>query len=601
MMRIRILPRPLLLLCVLGLVVPLGAQKPVPLKGVPPPPAPESAPDERSAKPEDPLSFRSFSRMVLVDVVVRDGDGKPVPGLKAEDFELLEDGQPQKVISFTHEASQALPPPSSVAPALPATPEDVVSNQDIDAKAPPSMIVLDLLNTPSADRPMAQDALVKFLKQRVRRGETIAIFVLGTRLELVQDFTRNPEHLAQAAQAAQRSGTEPVQKAAGADAAFFNAELDFGGDGGIRAKLVSLAEAMYRNEKEVEAHRTITRVNRTLESMRAIARYSARHPGRKSVVWLSAGFPFFLLTDMGMTGFETEMRQTSNLLASAQVAVYPVDVRGLVNIQAQPFEDRQRRAQVWNPQESVDRMRTEAREGMGTPITPQSYMENKFNFNQSQDTMKEIADLTGGTAYLNRNDLDVAIGLALDENRNIYTLGYYPSKKEFNNRFRRIKVRLKGRESASLRYRRGYYATGFSIESRANSDLITALENDPAVSTQIPLVSRVLPTPPRANTPFNIQLFVQGGHIHYTGPADRSSAFLDFAVVAVSPDGTPIARTFRRGELKFKPQVLAKAQQSGFIYNLPVNLPAGEYRLRAGVRDSFTGRIGTVEIPVVVK
>lgn len=591
---------PLLLLSVV-LAAPVGAQKPVPLKGVPPPPAPESEQKDPNAKPDDAHSFRSFSRMVLVDVVVRDGDGKPVPGLKAEDFELLEDGQPQRVISFTHEETKALPPPSPVAPAPTATTEDVISNQDIDAKAPPSLIVLDLLNTPSADRPIAQDALVKFLQTRVRRGETIAIFVLGTRLELLQDFTRNPEYLAKAAENAQRVGTEPVAKAHAADASYFAAEMNFSGDPALAAKLRSLAEATYRNEKEVEAHRTITRVNRTLESMRAIARYSARHPGRKSVVWLSAGFPFFLLTDMGMTGFETEMRQTSNLLASAQVAVYPVDVRGLVNIQAQPFEDRQRRAQVWNPQESVDRMRTESIEDRGTPITPQSYMENKFNFSQSQDTMKEIADLTGGTAYLNRNDLDVAIGLALDENRDIYTLGYYPTKKEFNNRFRRIKVRLKGRESASLRYRRGYYATGFSIETRANSDLITALESDPAVSTQIPLVSRVLPTPPRANTPFNIQLFVQGGHIHYTGPADRSSAFLDFAVVAVSPDGTPIARTFRRGELKFKPQVLAKAQQSGFIYNLPVNLPAGEYRLRAGVRDSFTGRIGTVEIPVVVK
>jgi hypothetical protein len=161
-------------------------------------------------------------------------------------------------------------------------------------------------------------------------------------------------------------------------------------------------------------------------------------------------------------------------------------------------------------------------------------------------------------------------------------------------------VRLKGRE-ATLRYRKGYYATGFSVEAKATSDLIAALENDPTVSPQIPLVSRVNPNAPVANTPFKVELFVKGGSIHYTDVSSRSAAFLDFAVVALARNGTPIARTFRRGELKFSREGLARAERSGFVYSLPVNLPSGEYTLRAGVRDSFTGRIGTVEIPVVVK
>lgn len=582
--------KPLLraLLLVVTLLSTLGVvgQKPVELKGNPPAAA---APDD-----QDTLSIRSFSRMVLVDIVAKDSHGSPIPGLTANDFELLEDGQPQRIVSFNHNSSELLP---AMNPMTAPAANEIVSNHE-SGTAPPSIIVLDLLNTASKDRSTAQQALGKYVKEQMRRGELMAVFVLGTRLELLRDFTRDEREVQDAVGLSQRALADPEAKAEGADALFFAAALDpLGMNAGI-----TLAEKMLRNENEAGAQRTITRVNRTMEALRSLARFGARHQGRKSLVWLSAGFPFFILTDMGVTGFETELRQTTNLLASTQIAVYPVDVRGLVEVKGREIEDRLQQRQLMNPNEKADRLtaRSDGGEHQDEGLTPHSYLEANFNFNQSQDTMKEVADLTGGTAYMNRNDIDVAIAQALDDNRDTYTLGYYPLKKDFNNRFRRIKVRLKNRE-ASLRYRKGYYATGFSVEGKVNTDLIYALENDPTVSPQIPLISRVDPNAPLANTPFKVELFVKGGHIHYTDVSAKSAAFLDFAVVALSPDGTPIARTFRRGELKFNKDGLARAERAGFTYSLPVNLPAGEYRIRAGIRDSFTGRIGTVEIPVVVK
>ncbi|HUR37756.1 MAG TPA: VWA domain-containing protein [Terriglobales bacterium] len=584
-----------------------GAQKPVELKGNPPAaqseasrtPGTVTAQDSKDAKDQDAtVSIRSFSRMVLVDVVARDGKGRPIEGLTANDFEILEDGQPQRIISFTHDAVAATPTQSARS-GTQMEPAEFVSNQQPEAKAPPSIVVLDLLNTPATDRQFAQQALIKYVKERMRRGETLAIFVLGSKLELLQDFTRDRKVVQAAVDKSQRAVAGPQTAASGANAVYQAADLD----GEFRALTFASAERELRNENEAEGQRTITRVNRTLEAMRSLARFGARHQGRKSLVWLSSGFPFFILTDMGMTGFETEMRQTTNLLASTQIAVYPVDVRGLVEVKGKDLEDNLRKSEIRNPMERVDKLtaRSDNNASSSDGLTLKSYTENNFNFNQSQDTMKEIADLTGGTAYLNRNDLDVAIASALDENRDIYSLGYYPIKKEFNNRFRKIKVRIKNREVAVLRYRRGYYATGFSVETKANSDLISALENDPSTSPQIALVSRVNPNAPIANQPFKVELFVKGGSIHYTDVAARSAAFLDFAVVALSPNGTPITRTFRRGELKFNKEGLERAEKSGFLYTLAVNLPAGEYKLRAGVRDSFTGRIGTVEIPVVVK
>lgn len=573
--------RPLLRVLVAGVTLAfslgLPAQKPVELKGLP------TAGDAQND--QDPALIKSFSRMVLVDVVVKDSHGVPIPALKADDFELLEDGQPQNIVSFAHDSAGA-PGPAGVRAPQPM-PADVVSNLQDDTIAPPSMVVLDLVNTSGPERILAREGLRKYVEQRMRRGETVAIFVLGSKLELVQDFSRDPRRLRAAVDATQRSTADPNIPFEATQAAKYAGDL--GGDGLLK----ELIDALARNEQEIEAQRTITRVNYTLDAMRSMARFATRHPGRKSLVWLSSGFPFFLFTDMGLTGFETELRQTSNLLASAQVAVYPVDVRGLMEIGTRGPQERARTMDAVGP--------TPAGLAISSnPLGGNSYTAALFNFSQSQDTMKEVADLTGGTAYLNRNDIDVAIAQALDDNRDTYTLGYYPSKKDFNNRFRRIKVRLKNRE-ASLRYRKGYYATGFSVESKVNTDLINALENDPSVSPQIPLLSRVNPDAPLANTPFKVELFVKGGHIHYTDISAKAAAFLDFAVVVLSPNGTPIARTFRRGELKFNADGLARAEKAGFVYSLPVNLPAGEYKLRAGVRDSFTGRIGTVEIPVVVK
>ncbi|HUR37757.1 MAG TPA: VWA domain-containing protein, partial [Terriglobales bacterium] len=269
---------------------------------------------------------------------------------------------------------------------------------------------------------------------------------------------------------------------------------------------------------------------------------------------------------------------------AAQVAVYPVDVRGLTPVEAKPFEEELSRKWAERPDEQF----------------PEKFQQAYHALFDSQDTMKEIADLTGGVAYINRNDLDVAIASAVDDNRESYTIGYYPARRDFNNRFRRIKVKLNGKD-ATLRYRRGYYANGYSVDKRPSTELLAALEGDSTVSAQIPLVSRLQPSPPAANTPFKIELFVEGGNVTYNGDSDKGAAFLDFAAIALSPNGRTVARTWHRGELRLDSAKKAKAEKTGLIYALPINLPAGQYKIRAGVRDSFTGRIGTIEIPVVVK
>lgn len=520
--------------------------------------------------------------MVLVDVVVKDSAGRPVHGLKPEDFEIYEDGKPQHVASFSHSLDRF---PSRRLPRDPGPPPDVFTNQrpaDEDDLRP-SIILLDLLNTSVQDRMIARRALTRFVRERMQRNEPLAVFVLWNKLELVQDFTSNSELLRHAVQNDRRTMADPKKDTLNSDLMAKVADLapDDTLDQEIFRRMV---ENMERIEGQFEDERTAARVEVTLEAMRGIARFAEKHRGRKSLVWLSAAFPFAINTEFGRVDFDLQLRQTTNQLTAAQVAVYPVDVRGLTPVEAKPFEEEISRQWLREPDKKFG------------PKFQEAYLA----LFDSQDTMKEIADLTGGIAYINRNDLHVAIGDALDDNRDSYTLGYYPTRKDFNNRFRRIKVRLRGHD-ASLRYRRGYFAAGFSVENRTSTELLTALERDAIISGQIPLFSRLSTSAPAPNTPFQVELFVKGGNIHYADVARRGSAFLDFAAVAVGANGRTVARTWHRGELKLDAARIAQAERSGLLYTLPINLPAGQYKIRAGVRDSFTGRIGTVEIPVVVK
>ncbi len=540
--------------------------------------APAATPPEK--EDQATVSFRSYSRMVLVDVIVKDSNGVPVHGLKASDFEVMEDGVPQRVISFS-EMDENRP---RFATRYAAHSADVFTNTaPQQEEVRPSIILLDLLNTAPADRPIARRALLRFLRERMQRSEPLAIFVLWNRLELIQDFSGDRALLQTAIDHDRRTLADPKKETMNSDMMARVADL-YTEDPLAAEVFQRMVENMERIEDNFETERTVARADATLAAMRGIARFAEKYPGRKALVWMSAAFPFAIDTEFGRLDFDLQLRQTTNQLTAAQVAVYPVDVRGLTPVESKPFTEDLSRKWLTNPDQKF------------TPAFQAAY----HGLFDSQDTMKEIADLTGGIAYINRNDLHVAIASALEDNRDAYTLGYYPVKKDFNNRFRRIKVRLNGRE-ATLRYRRGYYAAGFSVEKRPSTELLTALESDATVSAQIPLVSRLQPSPPVANTPFKIELFVQGGNVSYNGGTSRGAAFLDFAVIALGPNGRTVARTWHRGELRLDAAKQAKAEKSGLIYSLPINLPAGQYKIRAGVRDSFTGRIGTIEIPVVVK
>jgi VWFA-related protein len=136
------------------------------------------------------LTIRVASRLVLVDVVVTDKHGQPVPGLKPSDFTVTEKGKPQKISVFT-------PPNQTARPAAPALAPGVYSNRPEyrSPGGPPTVILLDAANTPLAEQTNARSQMLKWVLDEYRPGDRVAVFALTEKLVLLSDFTDDPQVL----------------------------------------------------------------------------------------------------------------------------------------------------------------------------------------------------------------------------------------------------------------------------------------------------------------------------------------------------------------------------------------------------------------------
>lgn len=145
-----------------------------------------------NAQDSAPPTIRVTTRLVQVNVVVHDKAGKPVPGLKKEDFTLFERGREKAIALFSDDSELSRP---VIADRLPP---DVYSNRIISVKGPVSVLLFDASNTPLTDQPYAHGQILNFIRQ-IQPGERAAIYALnGGRVRVLHDFSDDPDQLARA-------------------------------------------------------------------------------------------------------------------------------------------------------------------------------------------------------------------------------------------------------------------------------------------------------------------------------------------------------------------------------------------------------------------
>src|SRR5205085_11273339 len=224
------------------------------------------------------------------------------------------------------------------------------------------------------------------------------------------------------------------------------------------------------------------RVEMTADAFEAIAHRLSGIRGRKNVVWVSSGFPLMLNSArFGMEPMNAAATRATRAMNDAVVAIYPIDARGLVVNMLPPVTAGQGASTFQLP--SGGRNTT-----TDIPDRPPIVPSRTVNF----DSLKTLADDTGGRAFFNSNDISGGVRAAIDDGRLTYVLGYYPTHGNWDGGFREITVKV-SRSDASVRHRRGYLALPADAAASATAReeaLMTEVRNG-LEATGIGLAARI--------------------------------------------------------------------------------------------------------------
>jgi VWFA-related protein len=549
------------------------------------------SPSEPSQSQENggtsPFTLKTATHLVLVDVVAIDGKGRPVTDLKAEDFAVTEDGHPQSVRSFSfQQPAVSNDPPQTPASPLPA---GVVTNFPHYKKGDVwNVIVLDALNSPMLDQSSTRQQLLKVIDKIP--NQPAAVYILSDRLRLLQDFSTDPATLKRVIAGLNNKGSALLDNAKGGH----EAERY---DPVIWAVLPASAKAaILRYEGEGTAARTRDRLQLTLDALNAIAQNLKSLPGRKNLIWVSEGFPFSIepgtIVDardqVSGRNYTVSISSTANALFDSQIAIYPIDSRGIIT------------SDVYDPAsrgyDAIGRPQTQI--GLTSTVS-----EENNNLNVVHSSMQEIAERTGGRAFYNRNEIGQAIIESMDDGTTYYTLAYSPENHNWNGKFRRIGVKSK-RPGVKLRYRLGYFAippgANRSPQEQAAA-FAQAMDISSPVSTAILFQARVIPPSEKTKNLVVVNYLIPVAGLSFEEGADKlQHASVNCSVEAFSSNGDSVKKGGTNLTAALQPQVYDKVMREGFPCQEKLALPSGEYTLRLGVRDNPTGMIGTADTKVTV-
>jgi VWFA-related protein len=578
-------------------------------------------------------SLTTRTQLVVVDVVVTDNKQNPVHSLTASDFAVLEDNTAQRINSFEeHTTTNA----ANSEPPLVLPPGNFTNYTSVPANVPLNILLLDTLNTPNDAQTYVRNQLRLFLKNSPH-NVPLAIFGLNTHLWLLQPFTADPRLLQDAVDRRSPSSSPLLDGAAKGDKTDRLSEKMVEAKAAVNPYIV---QRIQQFEAEHSSDNLQNRARYTLDALNQLARYLAGLPGRKNLIWFSGSFPISILPDANILNpfaiaadASDKFRQTVALLARSQVAVYPIDARGLAGPSVYSVESSGRQ---YDPTLDVNAGRNQ---DVFTNHLNDSIRQNA----DDNSTMLQMAEQTGGHAFLNTNGLANAVTRAIDAGSNYYTLTYSPTDSVNDGKFRRIQLKLR-RDGYSLAYRRGYYA---DAPAPAPAPALTPVTVSNAAPHFVPLVAVPTahvadpmhnamifgsPTPtqitlkvlvvPAAGHPedtlasgndatpsarltgpyrrYDITIAANPNDILFTPTADGNHrATLLFRTYLYERDGKLVNTSSRADEPNLTPALYEHALHAGLFFHQEISVPLkGDFYLRIGVHDVAADHDGAVELPV---
>ena len=476
-------------------------------------------------------------RLVVLDVVVTDKTGKPVDGLTAKDFRVLEDDQEQRIRSIEPPTAHTLPPVSAAVgvsavfdPAQPAS----------FGHSPANILVLDQLNTHFADSSFARRSLHDYLagQPALLPQPSTLLTVSDEHFKQLQAFTRDRDALLRALAAA------PAQ---------YPWKLELNGK---------------------TSYGAIERLDQSLRALEQIAQSYARISGRKNLIWVGGGFP--TVDPTTMDGDEAQevkdaLRHVTDALLDSHIALYAVDPT----------------SSAAGMTEITDSSQMEFVEMAGDAVSGDI---DPFG---ASDNFDRLGPVSGGRVVRGRNDIAQQIASSIELGSHFYAISYTPSNlSQAPAQYHRIRI-VCLRPGLTATTRTGYYS---SDVAQQKSSATAAYDLTAAAESALPLNG--LRVTAERNTSSGTYIVHAGTANLAWKMKDDGSAVASVYILAVSLNakGKMLGHTLHGMTANAKPGAKLSDPAKTADFTFPVQPMPKAATLRFIVRDSVTGGMGSADL-----
>jgi VWFA-related protein len=507
-------------------------------------------------------AIRATTELVLVNVVARDKKGNLVRDLKQQDFTVLEDGQKQQLASFDFEnidelalAQQTMATTTGASGPAPAiAPQPVEHTADArDRRLILLFFDFSAMDPEQIDR--AVDAAQKYVNTKMQSADLIAIVSLTTNMHLDLNFSDDKQKILSTLSA-------------------YNSSSGQGFDNGTTGSSEGSAETGGAFTADDTDYNTFS-ADRKLLALQSIIQSVGKLSQKKSLIYFSNG-----ISQSGVDN-QSALHAATAAAVKANVAIYPLDVRGL---QALPAGGEAQNASLH-----------------GQSAYSGASVLNDLNSNAAtQETLSTLAADTGGKAFFDSNDFSGVFSQVQKDTSAYYILGYTSSNHLKDGRFRHIKV-VVNRADLKLEYRAGYYA-GRDFEHSGRTDREAQLQDE--LASDLPATDVAV----YAGTAYfrrddshyflSVSIVVPGSQIPFVQEKDRDNATLDIAGVVLGSGKFQLGQL--RDTVKLAVDSTQQVRRKNVQYNTSFLLAPGSYHLKFVVRENRTGRMGTFETDVQI-
>jgi VWFA-related protein len=568
------------------------------------------------------VTFQVEVNYVDVDVVVTDEQGTFVTGLTRDDFAVFEDGKPQKIDTFSLMDIPAEKPEEIVVEGR-TIPRDTRTNREpFDGRV--YVIVLDDLDVSAMRSTPVRDAARRFVREHMAANDLGAVVYTSGRSDAAQEFTTERELLIRAIDKFQgrrlRSlSLERLDAYYQTIAYGYNKRTEAdAGTGSINAQ----DQAGYGRTSDPTELERGTRALTVLDTLKNTAEFLGSVRGRrKAVLFFSEGLDYPIRDVFGAHDATVVIRATQDAIstaARANVNYYTIDPRGLAGMTTDFMES----AGIGN--------------GVGTtgPVlfvpgtnTPSGGVTGAsggvFNvqdellqeFRTSQDTLRELAEQTGGFAAVNTNNVGPAFQRIADANSRYYLLGYYPPNHQRDGRFHKIEVRVT-RPGLRVEARRGYASPrGRTPEERKRDDAARQAREarrPDGKRTSTPLIGALTSPIPQSGLTFTVHaapfkgtakeasialaIELDGSRLQYAEPNEKGQVAnkIELSFFGLDERGKALSAGWTELDLTLRPETRDRVTAYGVRANPRISLPPGRYQIRIGARETVGGETGSV-------